>query len=91
MTERELFKAFYGLARMNEGQIYGACPLAEEYEVSAISAAVRAGMDDMAIIGIKHSAAIALEASKTNDYLPSRNSVRIQMLVFTFGRVRRNA
>lgn len=90
MTSRELFKAFYGLARMNEGQIYGCCPFADEVEVVTIACAVRGGIDDMAILGIKHSAALALDARSAAKKEPSGRSVYIQTLVHTFGRVRRS-
>lgn len=90
MTEKQLFRRYYRIARLTAGTYYGDNPFAEELEILAIAAAVRAGMDDYSILGIKHSAAIALEEREKPHTEPSRNSVAIQSMMFTFDRVRRS-
>lgn len=90
MTERELFRDFYAIARLMDGERYGDNPFADELEVCAIVAAARAGMSDMAILGVKHSAAMVMEYRQAQIAEPSRNSVALQLTVHTFGRVRRD-
>lgn len=89
MTERDLFRCFYAIVRMTEGAEYGSEPFAEEQEVLAVAAAVRAGLDDYSILGMKHAAALALEERRKQRAEPSRRSAAIQSMVFTFGRVTR--
>ena len=91
MTERELFKKFYGLMRMRDGQIYGTCGLADVSEIEAVVSAALAGMSIVKITLVKASAEAAVELSKRPHSEPSKWSTGIQMLVFTHGRVRRDA
>ena len=91
MTKKKLFKNFYQLERMNQGEYCPFGPFVDEIIVNIIANAVRAGIDDMTILGIKHSATIALEDREKTHAEPSNNSVAIQMLMHTFGRVRRFA
>jgi hypothetical protein len=86
---KRLFRRFYGLARMTRFTEYGECPFADEHEIEAIAAAVRAGISNTTILGLKHAAWLALEERDKPVSEPSRNSVAIQSMVFTFGRVRR--
>lgn len=83
MTERELFYGFYRLAR-EESRIFIEVQILE----LALSAS-RAGLSDFQII---YARAAAIHAARNvQAFEPSRNSVCIQMLVHTFGRVRRSA
>lgn len=83
MTERELFYGFYRLAREESRMII-------ELEILELAMiASRAGLSDAQII---YARAAAIHATRNvQAFEPSRNSVCIQMLMHTFGRVRRGA
>ncbi|MBU3824164.1 MAG: hypothetical protein H9917_05000 [Candidatus Oceanisphaera merdipullorum] len=95
MTERELFRQFYAVARVNKRDGHGAgvfscSPLAQEGKAQAFTAARASGLDIFAVVAVEEAANTAVSSKCKQNSLPSRNSVRIQMLVFTFGRVRRD-
>lgn len=96
MTERELFKALYRIERMRFVEPV-ATDLSDEShdilnseQINTIYSAFRAGLINRKVYNALLAAQQALRHRYCMNSLPSRNSVRIQMLVFTFGRVRRS-
>lgn len=90
MTERDLFRRFYGIARATAGKRYGDEIFSEEQELMTAAEAARQGFSNYQILRARHAAAVTLDERAIQPAEPSRNSVAIQMMVFTFGRVRRS-
>lgn len=87
MTERDVFRSFYRVARMEAAQN----EQAEDERFDAIFCAAQAELGGYNLLRIMRSAQCAVAARSAARREPSRNSVRNQMLVFTFGRLRRSA
>lgn len=93
MTERELFKALHGRARKllhwhrlgHKHNFTQNMELVECY----LTKALESGMGEDRVLEVVKQLGVTFENKKAQLLEPSRNSVRIQMLVHTFGRVRR--
>lgn len=81
MTSKQLFRSFYRLAR-NDHSVISELRMLE----LALNAS-RAGLSDVQIIYARGAAFYATR--NVQAFEPSRNSVCVQMLMHTFGRVRR--
>lgn len=91
LTSKQLFNGFYRIERLLESDDLGPSQSkAETLYTALVANATRAGWASSAIKDIAFNAAWALHRRKHSLHEPSRNSVRNQMLVFTFGRLRRN-
>lgn len=90
MTERELFRRFYSIARATAGKQYGDEIFSEEKELMTAAEAARQGFSNYQILRARHAAAVTLDERAVPAREPSRNSVAIQSMMFTFGRVRRS-
>lgn len=92
MTKRELFRGFYRVARLREsdGDLGKNQPGADALNIQLVAAAARAGLSDDEIKFLAFEASWARVCRHRRPFEPSRSSVQIQMLVHTFGRVRRS-
>ncbi|ATG72892.1 hypothetical protein AN401_02650 [Zobellella denitrificans] len=89
MTEHDLFRRFYGIARATAGKRYGDEIFSEEKELMTAAEAARQGFSNYQILRARHAAAITLDERAVPAREPSRHSAAIQLAVHSFGRVRR--
>lgn len=94
MNQREMFYGFYRAARLNESagheHFLDSTRDAQEQKYQIDRAALLAGFDDFTIMHAEWAAGVALADRRKQHAEPSRHSVVIQMLMFTYGRVRRS-
>ncbi|WP_346351018.1 hypothetical protein N2M06_13425 [Oceanimonas sp. AH20CE76] len=86
MTNRELFRRFYRAARLDEQT--GIVDTVLHHGI--IEDAVNNGFSPNAVLSVRAAVLVARINAMLPVREPSRQSVAIQTMVFTFGRVRRN-
>lgn len=95
MTERELFYGFYRVWRLR-ASADGDCthltqPGFDESYIGLVAAAARMGLSNLEIEWLAFESAYIISTRHSCRCEPSSCSAYIQMLFFTFGRVRRDA
>lgn len=91
MNSRQLFKELYRIGRIELSEVVGVdFNHIDAQEEDAAYRAAKAGLTDEQIYRAQVCSWTAVKNRTRCASLPSRHSVYIQMLVFTFGRVRRS-